>query len=720
MIIRVMLLSNKPMVPATTPENRFRIAHLWMIYLHLISGSVVIMMFLWQGNPIDPARGGITSIVHFGMSFLLILIQLYIRRFDRLHGSQPLPVWVAPAGVAVCYVSVFQGLAFWGMSESLGLIIVPVMAVYTRLALDRRRAFILTAAFLSVCLGIYALLHFGVIPWAWAYYVTLKPPPPRPAMFTLEMVIVFGLTAFMYYFVDRLSEVVMQESGRARGLYETARAFFDASPDGILVLDPNGLVVESNAMGERLLNTNPGSGLNGEILLRFIHPGYHGVVWDGLLHTPRAMSRFERVEAITDSGHTVALETRIVAFDGETPGHPRFLMTIRDRRDEEKLRNQLQKAQRLDSLGALAGGVAHDLNNALNPILGFASLEMQTPGLPEETRQSLQLIRDCALRATGLSKQLLALSRGGAPEVRWIDATEIAANIVSVIDRATPPGIEVSFDAPERHIEVEFSAAQLEQVLLNLLTNAIEAIGDKGLLRFELSLLEGDRMKEELIGWESETAMLIEVTDSGCGIPEEHLKQIFDPFFTTKESRRGTGLGLSVVERIVGDGRGLVRVESKPGVGSVFRVYLPNARYAEKREVQPEARRTAVRGRHMSILAVDDEPSNLVLIQKIAERMGDRVRTANSCAEARAFAMTSGEKFDLVLMDLLLPDGNGGDLYEELKARLGNPRVIFLSGYSRESIPKHVLDSKEFEAFFPKPINVAQLTESIEDCRARV
>lgn len=715
------LFSDRPLIAPESDENRFRSSIEWMVYLHLGAGFIVIGMFLWPGNPIDTFRGGITSVIHFLVTTGLIFVLSRVRRHDAEHPGVLLPRLLAPAGVLLVHVSAYQGIATWGMSESLGFIIVPVIAVYTRLCLDQRRAFLYTAMFLSVCATIYALLHFGMLPWAWAYKHGMEPPPPRPAMFALEIFIVFGLTCFIYFWVDRLSQTVLAESNRARSLYETTRAFFDASPDGILVLDAAGIVLESNAKAAKLLNRQGEGELTGQPLLQFIPGEFRPVLWDLENRRPKPMPRFERLSLVpAGTSRLLQVEARVVELEEDHGSRSRYLITIRDRQDEEKLKAQLEKAQRLDSLGALAGGVAHDLNNALNPILGFSSLELQTPGLPDETRLSLELIRDCASRATSLSKQLLSLSRGGAPEVRWIDATDIARNIVSVIDRATPPGIDVSFDNPAQHIEIEFSAAQMEQILLNLITNAVEAIGEKGLVRVELSLLEGDRLRDELLGWESDTALLVEITDSGCGIPEDGLKQIFDPFYTTKESRRGTGLGLSVVDRIVTDSRGLVRVESRPGVGSVFRVYLPNARYLRSSPVSDAAVPPAVRGRPLSILAVDDEPTNLVLVQKIAERLGDRVRTANSCAEARAFAESTAEKFDLVLMDLLLPDGNGAELYDEIRRRLGNPRVIFLSGYSRESIPKHLIDSGQFEAFFPKPIDVAQLSESIEQCRGRV
>lgn len=715
----VTLLSGQPFESVSSAENRFRVGHQWMVYLHVGSAIIAIVMIFVVGGPINPARGGLTSIVHVSVTLYLIALQWLIRRHDRRLPGIPLPGWVMLAGVLGPHISVYQGLATWGMSETLGFIIVPTVAVYSRLSLDRRLGLLVTAIFLAICATIYALLHFDVIPWAWAYYDHAKPPPPRPGLFILELFIVFGLTAFIYFWIDRLSESVIFESGRARGFFETTRAFFDASPDGVVILDGNGQITEANAAAQRMLGEQVSMQSGSASLLSCVSHEYHPLVWDTAAHEPKPMPRFERVGFRQPGDSEAQFEARIVSFRDDLKNQPNFVMTLRDRRDEDKLRVQLQRAQRLDSLGALAGGVAHDLNNALNPILGFANLEIQTAGLSEETRQSLELIRDCAVRATGLSKQLLALSRGGAPEVRWINAVEIAVSIVSVIDRATPPGVVVSFNPPAEHIEVEFSAAQLEQVLLNLLTNGVEAIGEKGLLRLDMTFLDGDRVRDELIGWESESALLIEVTDSGCGIPEKHMKQIFDPFFTTKESRRGTGLGLSVVERIVNDARGVVRVESREGVGSVFRVYLPNARLVQPSERVHPGPEAIPLGRSLNIFAVDDEPSNLVLVQRIAERLGDRVTTANSSTEARAFAVNTHDRFDLVLMDLLLPDGNGADLYEEIREKLGNPRVIFLSGYSRESIPKKLIDSDRFEGFFPKPINVTQLSEAIRHCRSK-
>lgn len=698
------------------PRERMLSSFRWLLAFSGIGPAffLPVPLGLITFDEIHPGWAGISLLIHGVLWAITGAIYLWARRLPEGAGIRG----VSLAGVLACYTMSIHGMTSWGIDGVPMQVLVPAIAVFTRIMLDPRDARLMVGLLIALFLGFTAVVVLQLPIWAFVFRDGYSPPvlPLYHRMFSV--IFVLGITIFAYYWTGRLIRSVTAEQARSRDLVTTMRTVFDASPDAIFVLDRNGLIIDTNAAALRLAGATRRPELVGMSMLRLVAPDQQPKVWDPVHHCPRIMNRFERFQFGPPGDVPAQVEIQIVSLNAADP-ETGFLATIRDRRDEEKLRSQLQKAQRLDSLGALAGGVAHDLNNALNPILGFANLELDTPGLPDETRQSFELIRDCASRATSLSKQLLSLSRGGAPEVRWINATEISLNLISVLDRATPPGVSVTFDGPERHIEVEFSASQYEQVLLNLLTNGVEAIGDKGLLRLELSLIEGDRLREELIGWESDSALLIEVTDSGCGIPADQVPRIFDPFFTTKESRRGTGLGLSVVDRIVTDRRGLVRVESQPGVGSVFRVYLPGARLAEPKSGPVQAAAPDTASRRLSILAVDDEPSNLMLIQKIAEKLGDRVRTANSCSETRAYAATMGENFDLVLMDLLLPDGNGAELYAEIKHSIGNPRVIFLSGYSREAIPKHVLESAEFEAFFPKPINVGHLTEMIHQCRDR-
>jgi len=366
-------------------------------------------------------------------------------------------------------------------------------------------------------------------------------------------------------------------------------------------------------------------------------------------------------------------------------GRPKSVFVIStDITERKKLESQLYRAQRLESIGQLASGIAHDLNNILAPLVMVAPLLRMEIKRPEILRL-VDILESNTKRGVEVVKQILTFSRGLKAGKGLVPARPLLKEIVNVLDETFPKSISVQNSIPEDLWMVEGDATQLHQVLMNLCVNARDAMADGG----TLTLAAENVMVDELYASMSPGARpgpytVWLVADTGSGIPPEILDRIFDPFFTTKEPGKGTGLGLSTVLGIVRSHHGFIKVESKVDKGSQFRVYLP-AQVGAQAPVEPATLEPPPQGKGETILVVDDEEGVRLLTKKILEQNGYQVLLAAEGSEAVvAYAQHAGE-VQAVVTDLMMPLMDGATLIRALKQIAPSTRILATTGVTESA-----------------------------------
>jgi PAS domain S-box-containing protein len=387
-----------------------------------------------------------------------------------------------------------------------------------------------------------------------------------------------------------------------------------------------------------------------------------------------------------------------------------LLSTLIAQAQHQRLEQQLRQAQRLEAIGRLAGGIAHDFNNILTVILGRAEEVSLDRRVPEEVRDAVSDLEQNAQRASALTRQLLAFSRRQAIEVRDVDLNSVVANVTRLLHRVLGEDIVVSFTYSDGPLAVRADPGMIEQVLLNLAVNARDAMPIGGRLAIDTSLHEATGSDAPSSG-SSRSWACLRVRDNGAGIAPEHLPHIFEPFFTTKDVGKGTGLGLATTYGIVQQHGGWIEVDSQVGRGTEFRVFFP--RVDTKPAVAAAAPQLvpAPRGQE-TILVVEDEAGVRALVLKLLQDLGYRLLQAQSGPHALDVWRQHGDEVDLLITDIVMPDGmNGVDLAERLRRSRPTLKVIYTSGYladlSREDILRHA------DAYIAKPFSLMELARLV-------
>jgi PAS domain S-box-containing protein len=387
--------------------------------------------------------------------------------------------------------------------------------------------------------------------------------------------------------------------------------------------------------------------------------------------------------------------------------------TAEDVTEQRRLDEQLRHAQKLEAFGQLAGGVAHDFNNILACVLPHAELWARDEQLPSDVRDSLHEIGDAARRAATLTRQLLQLGRRDVLQPRQLELNTAVTNFIAMFRRVLRADIALRIALAPSRLVVFADPNLVDQVLMNLAVNARDAMPEGGALELSTSLVDLDETEARALS--DATAgryACVEITDNGEGIPPEHLPRLFEPFFTTKPAGKGTGLGLATVFGIIKQHRGVITVTSEPGIGTSFRVLIPQH---EQIVIAPNAAPPApihVRGDAL-ILVVEDEPAVRRTTELALGRHGYRVVTAPDGYEALRILEERGDAIDLMITDVVMPGPLGGrELVARLKARNARTRFILTSGYSADLFG-HELPLREGENFLAKPASVAELLEAV-------
>jgi two-component system cell cycle sensor histidine kinase/response regulator CckA len=386
--------------------------------------------------------------------------------------------------------------------------------------------------------------------------------------------------------------------------------------------------------------------------------------------------------------------------------------------DMLNLEAQFRHAQKLESIGQLAAGVAHDFNNILTVIQGYSDLLLAQHASDASTAGPLKQIADASRRASGLTRQLLTFSRKQIIQPSMLDLNAVLRNLSNMLTRLLGEDIAVVANYADALPPIEADAGMIEQIIMNLAVNARDAMPKGGTLRVDTGSVEtGDEYVREHPKARVGTAVRLTVTDTGCGMSPETLGRIFEPFFSTKEVGKGTGLGLATVYGIVTQHQGWIEVTSKVGTGTTFDVFLPAASSpaAVTNTMLDAPRPPASQGRNETILLVEDEPILREWVKQVLVDYTYRVIEAGTGPEALKVWDDHTGKIDLLLTDMVMPEGmTGRDLARQLRSRAPALKVIFTSGYS----PEMLSNDGEFPGipFLPKPYQAPRLVQLVRDC----
>ncbi len=399
-------------------------------------------------------------------------------------------------------------------------------------------------------------------------------------------------------------------------------------------------------------------------------------------------------------------------------GEAAVLLSLKDSTEETKLKRQVAQATKMQAVGQLAGGVAHDFNNVLTAIIGHCDLMLMRHSPGDSDYDDIQQIKNNSNRAAALTRQLLAFSRQQTLRPQVLQLPDIISEVSNLLKRLLGETVklEVMHDRNLGHVRAD--PGQLEQVIVNLVVNARDAMRSGGTVTIstrKVTATEVRKMQSEILPVGDYSALV--VADTGSGIAPELLGKIFEPFFTTKKVGKGTGLGLSTVYGIVKQSGGYIFAESETGEGTRFTIYLPvhDARNVEAAPQQPAKPRRKESWGTGNILLVEDEAMVRAVAQRALERQGYKVTTANDGEEGLEH-LREDDPFDLVISDVVMPNMDGPKMAQHI--RQSHPRlpILFMSGYAEEQLRKSI--DIPYMHFLPKPFSVAQIAEAVQDALA--
>jgi len=398
---------------------------------------------------------------------------------------------------------------------------------------------------------------------------------------------------------------------------------------------------------------------------------------------------------------------------GETIG---TLGIYSDITEEKKLDAQLQQAQKMEAIGTLAGGVAHDFNNILTSIIGNAELMLMTLSKDDYLREGIGEIKLAGERAAALTRQLLAFSRKQIIQPKILDLNTLLSGIEKMLVRLIGENIEILMVLEPALEEVEIDPSQMEQVIINLAVNARDAMPNGGKLTIQTAntyLDENYFSGQNIFEGQPGSYVMVALSDTGSGMEKETQEHIFEPFFSTKEKGKGTGLGLSTVYGIVKQNNGFIWLYSEPGEGSTFKIYLPSAKRVVKTE---EKVQTPVKdlGGSETVLVVEDNDSILNFAQKVLRQYGYRVLTAKNGEDALRIGKEYEEPIDLLLTDVVMPTMSGKETAEGLQPLYPQMKVIYMSGYTDDAIV-HLGVLEPGLNFLQKPFSTEALAVKVRE-----
>ncbi len=510
-----------------------------------------------------------------------------------------------------------------------------------------------------------------------------------------------------------LEETIRKSVARVTASEQRYRALLENAQDAIAVLTPYGIVREMNQRWAEIVGI-PREQLVGRHVRDFAPRGLeveNGEGYQRTLGSKEAVSG--PIKIATWDGSNLFLEFSLATIELE--GENLVLAIGRDVTEKRQLEEQLRQAQKLEMIGQLAGGVAHDFNNILTAILGFCDLLLMELEPNHVGRTDVFEIKAAGERAAGLTRQLLAFSRKQILQANVLDINGVIKGMEAMLRRLTAAHIDLVVSLQREVGAIRIDPTQLEQIVVNLVVNGADAMPRGGKLTIETSNV---RLDEHYRGHHLPVTpgdfVLLAVSDTGIGMDEETSRRVFEPFFTTKELGKGTGLGLATVYGIVKQSGGDIWVYSEPGHGSAFKIYLPRVTAAVSEAAKTFIPSETVQRGSETILLVEDDEAVRRLARLILERTGYRVIEAENPKEALRVAKQWGGNIQLLVSDLIMPESDGAPLFDRLSAVRPDLRVLYISGYADEAVVRHGVIG-EGTPFLQKPFTPLALNGKVRE-----
>jgi two-component system, cell cycle sensor histidine kinase and response regulator CckA len=504
---------------------------------------------------------------------------------------------------------------------------------------------------------------------------------------------------------NRAEEALVESDRRFRRLIEF-------SPDAMFIKRANRIVF-ANQRCLKLFGASSPEQVLGRTVFDFIHPDFHAITTErlGLMETGNPVPLIEE-KIVRLDGTTVDVEISASPFLEE--GVTAIQVVCRDISDRKKLEEQFHQAQKMEAVGQLAGGVAHDFNNLLTVISGYS--EMLITRLPpnDPMIDMVQEIHKAGERAAHLTRQLLAFSRKGIVERRVLHLNALVIDTEKMLRRLIGEDISLTTVLAPALGQVKADAGQVEQVIVNLAVNARDAMPQGGKLAIETRNVELDTAYAKLHPEvKPGRYVMVAVSDTGFGMSQETKGHIFEPFFTTKGPGKGTGLGLATVYGIVKQGGGHIAVHSELGQGTTFKIYFPTVKENLLLGKTPHGSKVAPHGKE-TILLVEDEDAVRRIIKLALQNLDYTVLEARNGEEAARFCERHTEPIHLLITDVVMPEMGGRQVAERLVACKQGIKVLFLSGYTDDTVVRNGVMQAEV-AFLQKPFTPMALANKVRD-----
>ena len=524
---------------------------------------------------------------------------------------------------------------------------------------------------------------------------------------------VAGLVGVMIDITDRKrAEESLLESE------QTLRAITDAAKDAIILINDKEKIVYWNSSATRMFGYLPEE-LTGKSIMDIIPHRYreaHTKAFSRFVMTGQGLLLGDTYEvfALKKDGDEIPIELSISGIQLKGKWHSAGI--LRDISERKKLEAQLMHSQKLEAIGQLAGGVAHDFNNILTAIIGYAHVLLMKMQEDDPLRLNVAHLLEAADRAAQLTQSLLVFSRKQVLNPRQFDLNDLMQRVENFLQRIIGEDVELRAILHTAPVIIHADLGQIEQVLMNLATNARDAMPQGGSFTIETSIVELDNSFVRAHGYgKTGSFALILVTDTGSGMSEDMMKKIFEPFFTTKEAGKGTGLGLSIAYGIIKQHHGYITVYSEPGMGTVFKIYLPLIATAGEREPLQTAfpEKQLPRGNETILIAEDDQALRHLSRDVLAE-VGYTVIEAENGDDAIKKFLEHQDKIQVVILDMIMPKKSGKEALDEIVKVRPDIKTIFISGYSADRLHRENLLEEGVELLM-KPISPKVLIKKVRE-----
>ena len=514
------------------------------------------------------------------------------------------------------------------------------------------------------------------------------------------------------------SAIARDITGRLKSEQELQRAsaynrsLIEASLDPLVTIGPDGKITDVNAATETATGRGRAELIGTDFSDYFTVPenalaGYQQVFREGSV-------RDYPLEIRHKNGGVIPVLYNASLYRDEEGSVIGVFAAARDITARKKLEEQLRHSQKMEAIGRLAGGIAHDFNNILTAIIGYGSILLRKMDEADHLRQNVELVLESANRAAALTQGLLAFSRKQVMTLRRIDLNTTITGLERFLRRIIGEDVELAVSCASRPLMIMADSGQIEQVLMNLATNARDAMSRGGRLAIATEPADMDDAFRKAHGYgKPGLYAMITVSDTGAGMTADVSERIFEPFFTTKETGKGTGLGMSIVYGIVKQHGGYINVYSEPGIGTTFRIYLPRIAAAEETTEAAKPEPLPKGGTELILVAEDDDVVRR-LTQSVLEEFGYRVVAAGDGEAALAAFEEYREAIDLCILDVIMPKKRGREVCQEIVRRKPGVKILFTSGYALSALSEEGILDSEY-ACVMKPASPAALLKKVRD-----